>query len=147
VSLNDQLAKRWAAGETLSEIERSTGIRRGVAIGHIYRARKAGDPRFQPRPPRSPPLKVRKLKPADEVVGNRKPSPPPVPPRSPPEPRLLIDLDWRDCRWPVGQAPDGRHLMCGMPQVHRGPYCQRHHDAVARVSVSPPSSLRAPGPR
>jgi DNA-binding CsgD family transcriptional regulator len=49
MSLNDQLAKLWAAGQTLSEIERSTGISRGVAIGHIYRARKAGDPHFQPR--------------------------------------------------------------------------------------------------
>jgi hypothetical protein len=64
VSLDHQLAKLWTAGQMLSEIERSTGISRGVAIGHIYRARKAGDPRFQPRPPRSPPPKVRKLKPA-----------------------------------------------------------------------------------
>jgi hypothetical protein len=63
VSLDD-LAKLWAAGQTLSEIERSTGISRGAAIGHIYRARQAGDPRFQPRPPRPPPPKVRKLKPA-----------------------------------------------------------------------------------
>jgi hypothetical protein len=73
VSLDD-LAKLWAAGQTLSQIERSTGISRGVAIGHIYRARKAGDPRFQPGPlaPREPkpkpPVKSRVLKPVGEAV-------------------------------------------------------------------------------
>jgi GcrA cell cycle regulator len=140
VSLNDQLAKLWAAGQTLSEIEQSTGLTRGVAIGHIYRARKAGDPRFQPRPPRSPPPKARKLKPADEVVGNRKPPPPPVPPRSPPEPRVLVDLGWRDCRWATGAAPDGRHLFCGAPQTPGRPYCERHCGAVRSESTSPSAS-------
>jgi hypothetical protein len=58
----DDLAKLWAAGQTLSEIEQATGLTRGVAAGHIYRARKAGDPRFQPRPPRPPPVKACVLK-------------------------------------------------------------------------------------
>jgi GcrA cell cycle regulator len=148
MSLDDDLAKLWADGATLSEIERSTGITRGVAIGHIYRARKAGDPRFQPRPPRPPPVKARVLK--SEPLPSRSPSylemtgplpssrdSPPPPPRPPPlEPRLLIDLDWQDCRWPVGQAPDGRHLMCGMPQVPGRPYCECHCRAVRSESTS-----------
>jgi hypothetical protein len=74
----DALAKLWAGGATLTQIERATGLSRGVAIGRIYRARKAGDPQFQPRPPKPKP--VRKLKPAGEAVGNRQP------PRPPPKP-------------------------------------------------------------
>jgi hypothetical protein len=42
----DKLAKLWAAGAMLTQIERSTGVSRGVAIGRIHRACKAGDPRF-----------------------------------------------------------------------------------------------------
>ena len=45
----DHLAKLWADGATLTQIEQSTGLTRGAAIGHILRARKAGDPRFPPR--------------------------------------------------------------------------------------------------
>jgi hypothetical protein len=129
VSLYD-LAKLWAAGATLAQIERATGLTRGVAIGRIHRARKAGDPRFQPRP--KPPVKARRLKPVDEVVGNRRPLPPPP---EPPRPRLLVDLGPRDCRWPVGQVPDRRHLMCGQPAVGRGPYCERHCGAVRSEST------------
>jgi hypothetical protein len=151
VSLNE-LAKLWAAGQTLSEIERAIGISRGVAIGHIYRARKAGDPRFQPRPPRPPPVKACVLKseplpsrsPSYLVVTGADPSPrdsPPPPPRlEPPKPRVLIDLGWHDCRWPVGAAADGRHLMCGAPQTPGQPYCQRHCRAVRRESTSPSAS-------
>ena len=53
VSLDD-LARLWAAGATLAEIEQSTGVSRGVAIGRIHRARKAGDPRFEPRARKTP---------------------------------------------------------------------------------------------
>jgi hypothetical protein len=65
----DDLAQLWAGGATLAQIGRATGVSRGVAIGRIHRARKAGDPRFQPRPPRP----ARKLKPVGE---SRPPAPP-----------------------------------------------------------------------
>ena len=48
----DDLAQLWAGGATLAQIERATGLTKGVAIGRIHRARKAGDPRFRPRPAR-----------------------------------------------------------------------------------------------
>ena len=139
----DRLAKLWAAGATLTQIERATGLSRGVAIGRIYRARKAGDPQFQPRPPK--PKQVRKLKPAGEVVGNTRALPPPPAPRVP---RLLVDLDWRDCRWPVGRDVDGRHLMCGAPQVPGRPYCERHCNAIRSASPSPsaPAPALRPAP-
>jgi hypothetical protein len=134
VSLNDQLAKLWAAGQTLSEIEQATGLNRGVVAGRIHRARRHGDPRFQPRPP---PVKACVLKPVDK----------PPPPRSrftsagktPPEPRLLVDLGPKDCKWPVGEAADGRHLFCGLPAL-RAPYCERHCRAVRSESTSPSAS-------
>src|SRR3984957_14397 len=85
MSLDDQLAQLWAAGATLSQIERSAGVSRGVAIGRIHRARKAGDVRFQPRSPNpKAPVKARRLKPFGETIGNRVPPPPPP---KPPEPR------------------------------------------------------------
>lgn len=133
MSLDDQLAQMWAAGATLSEIERSTGVTRGAAIGRICRARKAGDPRFQLRPPKpKPPAKARVLKPIGEAVGNSRASPPPP---APLEPRLLVDLDWRDCRWPVGRDADGRHTFCGQPQVPGRPYCARHCRAVGSETL------------
>jgi GcrA cell cycle regulator len=132
VSLDDQLAQLWAAGATLAQIERATGLNRGVAVGRIHRARKAGDPRFtsRPCPPKAKP-KARRVKPLDEVVENSKPL---RPPPAPPGPRLLVDLGWRDCRWPTGAAADGRHLFCGLPQVPERPYCERHCGAVRSES-------------
>ena len=65
--LDDQLARLWAAGATLAQIEQAIGVSRGVAIGRIHRARKAGDEKFAPRPPKP---KARKLKPIGERVGN-----------------------------------------------------------------------------
>jgi hypothetical protein len=146
-SLNDQLARLWAAGQTLGQIERSTGLSRGVAIGHIYRARKAGDPRFQPRPPRSPPLKVRKLKPADEAVGNRRP-PPPAPPETMPVPFLALRSG--ACKFPLNSPARGRlcdeMLCCGKSVVRPGAnYCGQH-EALTRSSPTRISPFRAPQP-
>ena len=127
----DLLAKLWADGKTFAEIERATGLTKGVAIGHIFHTRKAGDPRFPPRPVKPKPVKARVLKRISETVGNSRALPPPP---EPPRPRLLIDLDWRDCRWPVDRDTDGRHTFCGQPQVPNRPYCARHCGAVRSES-------------
>ena len=156
--LRDKLAKGWAAGLSTRQIGARLGLSKGATIGIIARARAHGDGRFRPRPISSgrdhlkgePKPKVRKLKPVDEA-GNRKP-PPPAPPKldrtfssarkHPPEPRVLIDLDWQDCRWSTGAAPDGRHLFCGAPQAPGRPYCERHCGAVRSESTSPSASAR-----
>lgn len=109
MSLDDQLAELWAAGATLTEIGLQMGVSRSVVAGRLARARarRTDDPRLapRPRPPKVMPApRVRSVKPGHEVIGN---APPPVPPR----PRLLVDLGPRDCRWAVGEAADGRHLM------------------------------------
>jgi hypothetical protein len=124
----------------MSEIAEALGSGESgsVIAGKIARSRARGDDRFQPRP------HVR------QIIGNKRlpptavPVPVPVPVPAPgPKPRLLINLGLRDCRMPVGAAPDGRHLMCGQPQPGRGPYCA---DCAAKISVSRPSvSPRGPG--
>jgi hypothetical protein len=101
----------------LSEIGDRLGVSRGVVAGRISRARRHGDRRFQPLRPK--PSLLRQLL-----------------SRSHRGPRLLIDLGWQDCRWPVGAAKDERHLFCGQPQtpgVHTAP------SAAARSGVLRPS--------
>ena len=137
--LLDKLAKDWAAGLSTRQIGARLELSRGAVIGIVARARKHGDPRFRPRLKSSKQKakpKVRVVKPAGENVGNTRPPPPPLEPL---RPRLLVDLDWRDCRWPVGTAPDGRHLLCGRPAVPGRPYCERHCGAV-RESTNPSAS-------
>ena len=131
MSLDDQLAQLWAAGATLSQIERSAGVSRGVAIGRIHRARKAGDVRFQPRSPNpKAPVKARRLKPFGETIGNRVPPPPPP---KPPEPRPVPFLALRPgrCSFPLNSPARGRLCLemvcCGEPVVRSGAsYCTRH---------------------
>jgi hypothetical protein len=126
----DIIAELWAAGASFTDMGRKLGVSRSIVAGRIDPARKSGDSRFAPRP-----------KPEPIVVAK--------PVATPPAPKnlLLVDAPWNGCRWPTGAAPDGRHLFCGQPQAHRGPYCQQDHDAVARISSSPApsSSPRAPG--
>jgi hypothetical protein len=87
----------------MTDIGLRLGESRGVIAGRIDRLRKSGDPRFAPRP---------------------KPAPKPKPIREPerkaqlqvePEPlagrRLLVDLAANGCRYPTGEAADGRHLF------------------------------------
>ena len=136
----DALADLWVQNKPMSEIGAELSMTRSKVAGLINRARKT-DSRFGPPPPRvMPASKTRRVKPTGETIGNSRPLPPPP---APPRPRLLIDLGARDCKWPVGAAPDGRHLMCGLPQAAGRPYCPRHCE---RVSPSQPSSS-SPLPR
>jgi hypothetical protein len=143
------LEDRWRAGDTLRQIAEATGKTRNSVAGAVHRARSHGE-EFLKRPP------VRKLKPVDEGVKNRRPdrkisleiSLPATAPEQVfirtletdiPPPRLLIDIPWNGCRMPVDQRPppDNRHLMCGRPRAGRGSYCAT---CSAKVSVSRPSA-------
>ena len=129
----DALAALWAQEPQLSltEIGLRVGATRSVVAGRIFRLRRQGDSRFSSRPPKPKATpKPRKL-PPEEHVGNSRPlSPEPSRPR---KPRLLIDLGWNGCRWPTGEAPDGRHLFCAQPQAPGRPYCQHHCERVKGV--------------
>ena len=126
MTISDQLAELWAAGASFTDMGLKLGESRGVIAGRIDRLRKAGDLRFKPREPlpgEPPPKPQRRVvKPADEHVGNARPlSLPPEPPR----PRTIEHLEPNECRWPVGRASTGRHLLCGR-KTNRYPYCDRH---------------------
>jgi hypothetical protein len=69
------IAELWAENRSLSEIGQALNTTRGVVMGAIWRARRAGDPRFQRRAPKPKP---RKLKPAGETVGAARRAPAPV---------------------------------------------------------------------
>ena len=113
--LIDRIAELWAENRSLSEIGKALNATRGVVVGAIWRARRAGDPRFQRRAPKPKP---RKLKPVGEAVGAVRNAAAPVEKSC--APRLLIDLGPLDCRWPVGEAADGRHLFCGQLELLAG---------------------------
>jgi hypothetical protein len=158
MTFDEQLVELWAAGATLSEICAELGSTRGSIAGKISRAHRAGDPRFVKRPsrnagrrdhvsdePQGSPLAAKS--PLEAVRGPRvdegRPEGALTAATEPARPRLLVDLDPADCRWPVGEAPDGRHLFCGRPQAPGRLYCAQ---CCARVSPSPSPSLpfRAP---
>jgi hypothetical protein len=54
MSLDDQLAELWPAGASFTDMGRRLGVSRSIVAGRIDRARKAGDPRFGPRPKPEP---------------------------------------------------------------------------------------------
>ena len=121
LSLDDQLAELWAAGASFTDMGRRLGVSRSIVAGRIDRARKSGDPRFAPR---SKPV-VAPIAPAVALA-------PPIVASEPVKraPRLLVDLGWRDCRWPVALAPDGqRHIFCGQPAVFGRPLLSRSSPA------------------
>jgi hypothetical protein len=130
LSLDDQLAEMWAAGATFTDIGLKLGESRGVIAGRIDRARRAGDVRFQPRPPKPKAApKVRQVKP----VGNVRSLHPP-----PSRPRTIAYLEIDECRWPVGQTAAGRTTFCGRKALQY-PYCI---DCAARARAAPAASLR-----
>jgi len=84
----DLIAQLWAAGASFTDMGLKLGVSRSIVAGRIDRARKAGDPRFTPRP-----------KPEPIVVAEPVATPPPAPKNL-----LLIDTPLNGCRWPTGAA-------------------------------------------
>jgi hypothetical protein len=135
MSLADQLAELWAAGATFTDMGLKLGESRNVIAGRIDRARKSGDPRFQPRSKPEPMVA------AEPIVARPAVAAPPAPKNL-----LLVDTPWNGCRWPTGNAPDGRHLFCVQPQAPGRPYCAEHCGAVSPLPSSPSPAPRAPSP-
>jgi GcrA cell cycle regulator len=133
----DQLAELWSEpGATLATIGDRLGLSRGQVAGKVDRARRLkGDLRFEPRPKPEPPGA------AEPVVARLVVAAPPVPKNL-----LLVDTPWNGCRWPTGNAPDGRHLFCVQPQAPGRPYCAEHCGAVSPLPSSPSPAPRAPSP-
>lgn len=65
---------------------------------------------------------------------------------APPGGKTLMQLEPRDCRWPVAVDPEGRHLFCGGTKVV-GSYCREHHNLAYRPATrTPPKKIRVVDP-
>ena len=103
---------KWQLGLLPTSCRRRGRVRQGVrattkgkVIGAVWRARRAGDLRFQPRPPKPKAApKARTVKPPDEHVGNRKP---PRPEPEPPGPVPFLQLKSGMCRFPLNSPERG----------------------------------------
>jgi hypothetical protein len=124
---DDELARRWSSGASLSDLAQAMATTRGVVAGRIHRLRRSDD-RFGPRPPKpKPAAKIRKVKP---IVEARPPAPlrPSVP---------FAALRHGQCRFVVNDAARSvGFLFCAEPVATRGGnYCRQHAERT-----------RAPGP-
>jgi hypothetical protein len=132
----DAVATLWTENRSLSEIAEAVGVSRSQIAGAVWRARKAGDQRFAPRPkPMSKPKSVVKAA-VDQLVVEASA-----------KPVRLADLRPNCCRWPINDAPRGEmHLLlyCGRPVAKRGGnYCRQHAEltrAPGRRSDAPEES-------
>lgn len=142
--MNDQIAELWNSGLTSSAIAQRMGITRSAVLGRVSRLKKQGvitrieniDKRNHrwrkpaevvraPRPvvPTSPVIKMMTPKPPKPVV------PEPVlvwPPAKPTEPKLLLELGYNECRFPVRSERDIHHF-CAKPIKQNSCYCPEHH--------------------
>lgn len=65
---------------------------------------------------------------------------------APPAGKTLMQLEPRDCRWPIAADAEGRHLFCGGTKVI-GLYCNDHHRLAYRPSTrTPPKKIRVLDP-
>jgi hypothetical protein len=142
----DELAQLWAEDRSVSAISAVLNTTKGKVIGAVWRARKAGDLRFAPRPPRPKAApKPRRPKPVDEAVGTVRPPPAP-------KPIPFAGLASGMCRYPINApARGGEFLFCGAPTARPGAnYCSHHAEIAIRVSpssaLSSSSRARIPPP-
>jgi hypothetical protein len=120
----DAIAERWAENRSLSEIGEALNTTRGVVVGAIWRARRAGDPRFiAPRAPKpAPPVVQQPLDRRALVVA------------TPRAPVTFERLKPGMCRFPVNDPPPhGQFLFCSAPALN-GRYCP-DHEARTRVTL------------
>jgi len=47
-------------------------------------------------------------------------------PTQPKKLKTLLDLESRDCRWPIGEPKQPDFHFCGDPQLPGHPYCAHH---------------------
>jgi hypothetical protein len=59
------------------------------------------------------------------------------------KPKMLVDLDTDECRWPLGDPRQPHFHFCGAKQLAGYPYCERH----CRIAYYPPKPrIRPPLP-
>src|SRR5271165_2424964 len=110
-ALLNRISRLWLEGQTQAAIARQLDTVPSAIAGIVARARQRGDDRFVRRSPGARPReskpKMRRVKPAEMAVGNRRPAAPVAVVRELDTPArrdgglLLIDLRPAQCRFPV----------------------------------------------
>lgn len=60
--------------------------------------------------------------------------------------KTLTELEMTECRWPLDDTLNGKHIFCAAPKKGGGsPYCARHHAmAYTRAPKRLPAASGAP---
>lgn len=137
----DLLKLLWRDGYSGSQIaKRLGGVSRNAVIGKIHRLGLSGRAtRFRTKEskPRQPRKRCTPFnqpqRPASVALFKTEPYTPPIKPHIPEaERKTLLQLEDKDCRFPVtDEAP---HAFCGRAKIAGLPYCEDH----ARICFVPP---------
>lgn len=142
----ERVLSLWKQGLTAGQIEQELrgeyGISRSAVMGIVKRARERGNLEDQTR--QQAPIAKKRLKPSRTLAStgfvhcgtlpfpNPSASPKPAAPRPEPQEKplglLLMDLEDKQCRWPLDTESEGirdRWLFCGLPKMDPGdPACR-----------------------
>jgi GcrA cell cycle regulator len=148
----EMLKKLWADGLSASQIAVELGgITRNSVIGKVHRLGLSGRAKspssFAPRPRKARSTHYTPRVPRSAFRGNTalayeyeyEPEPEPELIEIPVEQRkTLLELNDKNCHWPVGDPGDGAFFFCGGDSVNKLPYCSYH----SRVAYQPASERR-----
>ena len=68
------------------------------------------------------------------------------------KPKTLLDLEFGDCRWPIGEPKHDDFHFCGKPHAPGRPYCELHWSMAfqpprprnQRPALPPPTAIPPP---
>jgi hypothetical protein len=120
VTTKELIRLRKEDGKTYTEIAKLTGLTKNTIIGRIWRS-QGGDRKVYDKVTRaSKPRAKRKSKDMLKLVSSTPPTP-----AIPEEGLLIYQLEAGQCKYAIGNAPDGQHLFCAQPTDRV--YCDKHH--------------------
>lgn len=127
----DLLRDLLAFGAGTAEIALHMHITRNAVISKATRmGLKLNGTQGRPQTERKP--RTRRKPMLDRVVKLPKKERPKLPPEPPPAPGVrsitFMELEPRDCRWPMGGPTDPPLLFCGARAEVGSSYCPYHHD-------------------
>ncbi len=109
----------YSNGATFSAIAAELSRTRNAIAGlcHRYKFARAPGPPKVVAPKKTVAAVTKKIKEIAKVIA------PPTPPTPRNSPKSLIELEPRDCRWPIG---DSDFQFCARETVEGKPYCLKH---------------------
>lgn len=122
----------WEPGFSSAQVGEKLGVTRTAIIGIYGRHVKLKVSHPLRIATRGLGAKKQTLKPV-EAVKAPPPPPPPVPAGPAPLNKLLEELEWGNCKWPVNDG--GPFLFCGRPST--GSYCPYHQKLNVREYTRP----------